>query len=206
MSYRWCTRTKLVHQSRKHFGQTELLDEQGRIFGRVNIIDALVVLFASAVIVAGVALVFGGGGTDDPPAQTPIPTLELDGTETENGFRFGGNPVRLGDGLTLADDTLRTGTRVTERDTNERFETDTTDVTLASAVRTPVAEAVEYGDRQQAGDSTVATVTSIDRTAVNETHSDLEVTLALETRTVDGTPHPGGSAGTVGSDARFRNR
>ena len=46
----------------------EVLDEEGRLFGRVNIVDALVVLFAVAVIVAGAALVFG-----DSPAPTPEP-------------------------------------------------------------------------------------------------------------------------------------
>ncbi|WP_336135395.1 DUF4330 domain-containing protein [Natronomonas amylolytica] len=234
----------------------ELLDEQGRIFGRVNIIDALVVLFALAIIVAGAALVFGGGGTDDQPAQTPTPTpepeeppertmyvtvvtggqpatelstgeinvdgtpanitavhrtpgprtylrLQLDGNETEAGFRFGGNPVRLGDGLTLADETLRTGTRVVERDTDERFETDTTNVTLVSTVRTPVAEAVEYGDRQRVSYDAVAAVTAVNRTAVNETHSDLEVTLELETRAVDGTPHYAGRPVRLGRTLGF---
>ena len=40
----------------------ELLDERGRLFGRVNVVDALVVLLVAAVVVAGVALVAGGGG------------------------------------------------------------------------------------------------------------------------------------------------
>jgi hypothetical protein len=228
----------------------DILDEQGRIFGRVNIIDALVVLFALAVIVAGAALVFGDTNEqpepepepDEPPERTMYVTvvtggqpatelstgeinvdgtsanitdvyrtpgprtylrLELDGTETDAGFRFGGNPVRLGSGLTLADDTLRTGTRVIERDTDETFETDTTDVTLASTVRTPVAEAVADGDSQRVGDSTVAMVTSVDRTAVNETHSNLEVTLELETRTVDGTPYYAGRPVRLGRTLGF---
>ena len=46
----------------------EVLDEQGRLFGRVNVVDALVVLFAVAVVVAGAALVFG-----DDPEPTPEP-------------------------------------------------------------------------------------------------------------------------------------
>lgn len=215
----------------------EILDEKGRIFGRVNIIDALVVLFALAIVVAGAALVFGGGTDDpapepeEPPEQTMYVTvvtggqpateistdnisvdgtpatitdvhrtagprtylrLELNGTETEAGFRFGGNPVRLGERLTLADETLRTGTRVIERDTDPTFETGTTYVTLVSTVRTPVAEAVTSGDRQRVGNSTVARVRAVDRTAVNETHSTLEVSLELETRTVERTPHYGG--------------
>lgn len=51
----------------------EILDEQGRLFGRVNIVDALVVLFAVAVIVAGAALVFGGDSSTEP---TPEPEPE----------------------------------------------------------------------------------------------------------------------------------
>lgn len=40
----------------------ELLDDQGQIFGVVNIVDALVVLFVLAVAVAGAALLSGGAG------------------------------------------------------------------------------------------------------------------------------------------------
>ena len=43
----------------------ELIDEKGRLFGRVNIVDALVVLFAIAVLAAGAALVFGGSDRPD---------------------------------------------------------------------------------------------------------------------------------------------
>jgi hypothetical protein len=42
-----------------------LLDEEGNLFGVVNVIDALVVLFVLAIVVAGAALVFGGGGSPD---------------------------------------------------------------------------------------------------------------------------------------------
>lgn len=221
----------------------ELLDEKGRIFGRVNIIDALVVLFALAIVVAGAALVFGDTNEqpvpEEPPERTMYVTvvtggqtateistgeinasgtsanitdvhrtagprtylrLELNGTETDAGFRFGGNPVRLGDGLTLANDRLRTGTRVVERGTDERFAIDTTDVTLAATVRTPVAEAVASGDNQQVGDSPVATVASVERTRINETHSDIEVTLELQTRTVEGAPHYAGRPVRLGRE------
>jgi hypothetical protein len=47
----------------------ELLDEQGRLFGVVNIIDVLVVLVVLAVAAAGIALVFGSTeSTADRPA------------------------------------------------------------------------------------------------------------------------------------------
>lgn len=39
-----------------------MIDEEGRIFGTVNIIDAIVVVVVFAVLVSGVALVYGGGG------------------------------------------------------------------------------------------------------------------------------------------------
>jgi hypothetical protein len=53
----------------------ELIDEEGRLFGRVNIIDALVVVFALAVIAAGGALVLGGSGDTD-PSETMYVTVE----------------------------------------------------------------------------------------------------------------------------------
>jgi hypothetical protein len=41
----------------------DIVDSEGRLFGRVNVIDALVVLFVLAVLVAGVALITGTGGS-----------------------------------------------------------------------------------------------------------------------------------------------
>ena len=47
-----------------------VLDDEGRLFGAVNVVDALVVLFVLAVVVAGVALVTGA---DDDSAAEPEP-------------------------------------------------------------------------------------------------------------------------------------
>jgi hypothetical protein len=57
----------------------ELIDEEGRLFGVVNVVDALVVLFVVAVVVAGAALVFGGepDPEPDPDIQTTHATLDL---------------------------------------------------------------------------------------------------------------------------------
>ena len=55
-----------------------VIDEKGRLFGVVNVIDALVLLLLLAVIVAGVALVVGGEDEDpepDPTAETRYGTL-----------------------------------------------------------------------------------------------------------------------------------
>ena len=47
-----------------------LLDDEGKLFGAVNIVDALVVLFVVAVAVAGAALVF----QPEPEPESPDPT------------------------------------------------------------------------------------------------------------------------------------
>lgn len=43
----------------------ELIDEDGFILGRVNIIDLLVVLFVIAIVIAGLAFITGGTGDAD---------------------------------------------------------------------------------------------------------------------------------------------
>ncbi|WP_380677669.1 DUF4330 family protein [Salinigranum sp. GCM10025319] len=55
-----------------------MIDEEGCVFGVVNIIDLLAVLFAVAVVVAGVALVFSDGPTQqEPELGTRYVTLDL---------------------------------------------------------------------------------------------------------------------------------
>ncbi|MFB6102268.1 MAG: DUF4330 family protein [Haloplanus sp.] len=54
-----------------------LLDDQGRVFGVVNVIDLLAVLLAVAVVVAGAALVFSGGSSDRPDLGTRYVTIDL---------------------------------------------------------------------------------------------------------------------------------
>ncbi len=41
-------------------GSSSIIDEDGRLFGLINIVDALVLLLVVAVVVAGVALLTGG--------------------------------------------------------------------------------------------------------------------------------------------------
>ncbi|MFC7047246.1 DUF4330 family protein [Halobacteriaceae archaeon GCM10025711] len=63
----------------------EVIDEQGRLFGVVNVIDALVVLLVLAVAVAGIALLTqsggddsaGSGGADGTATTTRYATLDL---------------------------------------------------------------------------------------------------------------------------------
>ena len=217
----------------------EVLDEQGRLFGHVNIVDALVVIFAVAVVIAGAALVYGNGPSNEPTEtmqvtlvseNTSATALEsgeielesgtlagtrrsttanitdvhrtagprmylrvaLEGTRTDDGFRFEGEPVRRGDSVVVANDRTRATTRIVERDVAPSFSTTSTTVTLEATVRRPVAEGVAAGDEIIVGPTTVATVTDADATARNETHSDIRVSLTLETRLVDGTAHYAG--------------
>ncbi|MDS0281267.1 DUF4330 family protein [Haloarcula onubensis] len=56
----------------------ELLDEHGNLFGVVNVVDALVVLLALAVVVAGVGLVWGGTDGDRDTAATDRTVVYVD--------------------------------------------------------------------------------------------------------------------------------
>lgn len=53
-----------------------ILDENGRVFGVVNVIDFLAILFAAVVVVAGVAIVFSGE-SEQPELGTRYVTLDL---------------------------------------------------------------------------------------------------------------------------------
>lgn len=56
-----------------------LIDDEGRLFGAVNVIDALVVLLVLAVAISGVALVAppGGGGDGSSDSATRYSTIDL---------------------------------------------------------------------------------------------------------------------------------
>ena len=58
-----------------------VIDDEGRLFGAVNVVDALVVLFVVAVIVAGAALVFGGDPEPEPEVETTYATLDVGATQ-----------------------------------------------------------------------------------------------------------------------------
>jgi hypothetical protein len=216
----------------------DVLDDQGHLFGRVNIVDALVGLVAIALVIAGVALVYGGP-SDEPrdtmhvtlvsentsatalePADVTLQSgtqaggrrgatatvtdvhrtagprvylrVALDGTRTDDAFRFNGEPVRLGDTVVVANNLTRATTHVVERDVDPTFAGTTTTVTLEATVRRPVAEAVAAGDEVTVGPSTVATVNDAGTTRENDTHSHLTVTVALETRVLDSNPYYAG--------------
>ncbi|MGM0718641.1 MAG: DUF4330 family protein, partial [Halobacteriota archaeon] len=54
-----------------------VIDDEGRLFGVINVIDVLVVLFVVAVVVAGAALVFSDDPEPEPNVETTYATLDL---------------------------------------------------------------------------------------------------------------------------------
>lgn len=74
----------------------EIIDKQGRLFGAVNVVDALVVLLVLAVGIAGIALLFGGGGGPTGPTETRYVTLDM-GVQSE----YVVEAVESGDNVTL---------------------------------------------------------------------------------------------------------
>jgi len=60
----------------------QVIDDEGNLFGHVNVIDALVVLVILAVVVAGVALLTGDDEQPEPSLATTNVTLDL-GTQPE---------------------------------------------------------------------------------------------------------------------------
>ncbi|MFO7925616.1 DUF4330 domain-containing protein [Natronomonas sp.] len=59
-----------------------VIDDEGRLFGVINVIDVLVVLFVVAVVVAGAALVFSDDPEPEPDVETTYATLDL-GTHSD---------------------------------------------------------------------------------------------------------------------------
>lgn len=99
----------------------ELLDEDGNLFGVVNIIDALAVLLVLAVVAAGAALVFGGGSDEGPAMNSTHVTLDLGQQPTYIASEINAGDVHEAGGnsrLTLTDVYLAPqgdGTRIIAR-------------------------------------------------------------------------------------------
>lgn len=80
----------------KNVSQMQVLDEQGRLFGRVNVIDVLVVVVVLAALLAGVALVMGGEGSGTEPEYATV-TFEAQSELTGAELSVDGTIRRLGD-------------------------------------------------------------------------------------------------------------
>ncbi|MFC7041702.1 DUF4330 family protein [Halonotius sp. GCM10025705] len=80
----------------------ELIDEEGNLFGAINIIDALAVLLVVAVLVAGVALVVSQGSS---PSDLDSDTAEIQYATVY----FGGQPNYLADRVAVGDNMTQNG-------------------------------------------------------------------------------------------------
>lgn len=74
----------------------DVIDEQGRLFGLVNVIDALVVLLVAAVVVAGVALVLQEPEPSEPSEPSPEPATRY------ATITFGSTSPEVADALAAA--------------------------------------------------------------------------------------------------------
>jgi len=109
-----------------------LIDEEGRLFGLVNVIDVLVVLLFLAVVVAGVVLLLPGGGE----ADTRYVTLDL-----------GEQPEFIAEQITSGDewDPEGTGDTLTITDVYRFSDGGKTSVTVRAMVNGTVFEPEETG-------------------------------------------------------------
>ena len=110
-----------------------LLDDEGRLFGLVNVIDVLVVLLFLAVVVAGVTLLLPGGGE----ADTRYATIDL-----------GEQPEYVAERISPGDEWDPDGTAHSLTITDVyRFDVDgSTNVTIRAAVNGTQIEPADAGD------------------------------------------------------------
>jgi hypothetical protein len=100
----------------------ELIDEEGNLFGVINIIDALAILLVLAVVVAGIALVAPSLNSADQTASTDESGAnEADGTELSSATRYatidlGTHPNRIANQITTGDTMEQDGHNLTVTD------------------------------------------------------------------------------------------
>ncbi len=80
-----------------------IIDDEGRLFGYINVVDALVVLLLLSVLLAGAVLVTDFEVSPTEPSGEDYATLTLDvaSRQRDGTLRFHGRPVEYGDAVTL---------------------------------------------------------------------------------------------------------
>lgn len=121
----------------------ELIDEEGNLFGIVNVIDALVVLVLVAVLVAGVALVTGGSDPAETDAASEGPELATQHVT----LVVGEQPAYIAGAIEAGDTTLSSGPEsLTVTDVRVTPRNGGTYVALRANVTGPMQnETVSYG-------------------------------------------------------------
>lgn len=158
----------------------DVIDETGRLFGVVNVIDALVILLVVAVVVAGGALVFGGQSGEEPE-----PTRYATVSYTV--------PLESGAALLDSNDTLAVVDGGETYDVMDVYRSFTPDGAVRVVARVAYAgRLTATGDRLYGGES-VALVTSSYRVdaavlAANQSGSTLHTDRVPVVLSVEATP------------------
>jgi len=92
----------------------ELIDDEGNLFGRINVIDALAILLVIAVAVAGIAVLAPGSNdtTDEMDTAEPEPVSETRYATVD----LGTHPNRIANQITTGDTVERNGHNLTVTD------------------------------------------------------------------------------------------
>ena len=231
-----------------------IIDDEGRLFGVINVVDAVVVVFAIAFLIAGVSLVFGVGFESEVSPETRYVTLDLgeqptyvvdritegetltangrgnrtvtdvyrtksdgnphvfarlavNGTVTEERFEHAGEPLRLGRELTLQTESYETQGQITAVDeVDSTLAVTETDVVVRTTLDTSDAEQLSFGDQYRLGESTLATVRTIETYGTQNPDRRLAyIGLTYRTYEPSGTPHFGQTPVEVDATLPFRH-
>ena len=99
----------------------DLIDDKGRLFGTVNIIDALAVLFVLAVVAAGAAFVLGADDQQSNQQQTTV-TYQITGVQPYVADAIPEGPVRTDAIAAVENKTVRPTEVVVQDDAGELHE------------------------------------------------------------------------------------
>ena len=116
----------------------ELIDEEGNLFGTINIIDALAVLLVAAVVVAGVALVASQGSS---PSDIDSDAAEIQYVTVY----FGEQPNYLADRIAVGDNMTQNGNESTLTDLHSTAVTGST-AALTGRIKLNGTHDIRVGD------------------------------------------------------------
>lgn len=124
-------------------GDRSIIDEKGRLFGLVNIVDVLVILLVLAIVIGGVAVALSGDSDSEPDGSQADPPPTTNGTNVTNvtnvtryvTLDFGRQPAYVADNIEVGQQWPQTESReqftITDVYLSGRFNDQTTVVVRA---------------------------------------------------------------------------
>ena len=233
-----------------------LLDDEGRIFGLVNVIDVLVVLLVIAVVAAGAALLLGGSsgepdsryatvdlgsqpgfvaeqieagdafepeGTGDSLTITDVyrydgvegtnvvvrgrlngTTMEPDDPADDPVFQFRGQPVRIGQGMTIRTQDYEVSGELTQlQRSGETLPTENASFLVRTTVSESTADEVAAGDEYRVAGETVAEITGVQQFPADARNRSLLLSVSARALDRGGSLHVGSTPLRVGNGISF---